>query len=93
MELTKLDHEIKKYDIEDMKSDVIVKTASIAQGIKQIQSNMQFDEKTNIRHLSKIGLMQMYIEEDSHDVQESMQHTLKLQERANANFDTAKKES
>jgi hypothetical protein len=65
VELAKLDAEIKKYDIEEMKSDIVLKMNTIFTDLGRSQKALVREENRNMRQLDKVEHMQKAIAEDT----------------------------
>lgn len=91
--MNQISTEIKKYDLEEMKTDVAYKVAIVVNNLKKSERLLVADENRNIRQLEKVEHMQKTLAEDFLNVKDSLDATDKLKQRAQANFDAIEKEN
>jgi hypothetical protein len=91
--IAQINSEIKKYDLEEMKTDVTYKVAVIVNNLKKSEKLLINDENRNIRQLDKVEHMQKTLQEDFQNVKDSLEATEKLKQRAVQNFEAVEKEN
>jgi hypothetical protein len=91
--IAQINSEIKKYDLEEMKTDVTYKVAIIVNNLKKSEKLLINDENRNIRQLDKVEHMQKTLQEDFQNVKDSLEATEKLKQRAVQNFEAVEKEN
>lgn len=92
-QIVQINAEIKKYDLDEMKTDITYKMSTILNTLKKDQRQIMGDENRNLRQLDKIEHMQKALHEDYSAVQISLEAADKLKQRTTLNFEAIEKEN
>ena len=92
-QLQQIQQEIRKYDLEEMKTDVSYKAAIVINNLKKTERALIADENRNLRQLDKGDHLHKALAEDFTALKDSLDSTQRLQTRAQENFSTVEKEN
>lgn len=91
--MQQIQQEIKRYDLEEMKTDVSYKAAIVVNNLKKTERALIADENRNLRQLDKVDHLHKALAEDFTALKDSLDSTQRLQTRAQENFSAVEKEN